>query len=70
MVPLIRESLKLELLIQLGHYAQLNPTSESSRIKDSQSKVGQEAKERKKLVHQYRICFFFNLMSLLYSPLS
>lgn len=61
MVPVIRESLKLEFLIQLGHYAQLNPTSESSRIKDSQSKLGQEAKkkkERKKLVHQYRIWFF------------
>ena len=51
MVTVIKELLKLEFLIQLGHYAQL---------KDYQSKFGQEAKkkkrERKKLVHQYRIC--------------
>lgn len=60
MVTVLRELLKLEFLIQLGHYAQLNTTSEISRIKDYQSKFGQEAKkkkrERKKLVHQYRVC--------------
>lgn len=67
MVPVIRESLKLEFLIQLGHYAQLNPTSESSRIKDSQSKLGQEAKKKKRERNWYiNIEYgFFNLMSLL-----
>ena len=67
MVPVIRESLKLEFPIQLGHYAQLNTTSENSRIKDYQSKLGQEAKKKKEIERNWYINIeyvFFFLMSL------